>query len=297
MDFRVLKYFLTVAREENITRAAQYLHITQPTLSRQLMQLEQDLGVTLFIRSNHNIILTNEGMLLKRRAEEMLDLYEKTREELSGGKQKLSGKIAIGFGETQSIIELSKIIAGFHKKYPEVTFDFHTGIASDVKERIESGLTDIGLLIEPVEISKYNFIKMPRREKWCALIKKDSSLAQKDRITPKDLIGVPLIAAKRKSVQNELENWFGEYYKKLTIIATSNVSYSNRSIMVANNMGAALVHEFPCANDAVCLRPLYPELSNGSFLVWKKNQTNSLLINTFIDFAKTYVSGISENTI
>ena len=297
MDFRVLKYFLTVAREENITRASQYLHITQPTLSRQLMQLEEDLGVKLFIRSNHNILLTNEGMLLKRRAEEMLDLYDKTKEELSGDNQSLSGRIAIGFGETQCIIELSKIIAGFHKNYPEVTFDFHTGIASDVKERIESGLTDIGLLIEPVEISKYNFIKMPRREKWCVLIKKESPLARKNRITARDLVGIPLITAKRKSVQNELENWFGEYYRQLTIIATSNVSYSNRSIMVANDIGAALVHEFPCVNDAVCLRPLYPEITNGSFLVWKKNQANSALVNTFIAFAMKYISGISDDTL
>ncbi len=297
MELRVLKYFLAVAREENITRAAQYLHITQPTLSRQLMQLEEDLGVKLFTRSNHSIILTDEGMLLKRRAEEMLELYNKTKDELSNNHQNLSGIIAFGFGETQSIIELSQILVAFHKKYPDVTFDFHTGIASDTKERIESGLTDIGLLIEPVEISKYNFIKMPRREKWYALLKKDSPLAEKEYITAKDLVGIPLIAAKRREVQNELENWFGEYYKQLTILATSNVSYSNRCIMIANNMGAALVHEFECVSDKVCLRPLYPEISNGSLLVWKKNQTNSLLINTFIDFAKKYLSGIADNTI
>lgn len=297
MEFRVLRYFLTVAREENITRAAQYLHITQPTLSRQLMQLEEDLGVKLFVRSNHNIILTNEGMLLKRRAEEMLDLYSKTKDELSNNNQDLSGKIAIGFGETQSIIELSKIIAAFRAKYPNVTFDFYTGIASDTKERIESGLTDIGLLIEPVEISKYNFIKMPRKEKWCVVVKKDSPLAQQDSISAKDLVGIPLITAKRKSVQNELENWFGEYYKQLNIIATCNVSYNNISIMVANNVGVSLVHEFDCKNEAVCVKPLYPEISNGSLLVWKKNQTNSILISTFIDFAKKYIKGITNDTL
>ncbi|MCI9625785.1 MAG: LysR family transcriptional regulator [Clostridia bacterium] len=297
MEFRVMKYFLTVAREENITRAAQYLHITQPTLSRQLMQLEEELGVKLFIRSNHSITLTNEGMLLKRRAEEMLELYGKTKEELSGSRQNLSGEIAIGFGETQNIIELSKIMVAFREKYPDVTFDFHTGIASDIKERIENGLIDIGLLIEPVDISKYHFIKMPRREKWCVLLRKDSPLARKDRIAAKDLVGIPLITAKRKSVQNELENWFGEYYKKLTIIATNNVSYSNRSIMVANHMGAALVLEFDCTNDDVCLRPLYPEILNGSFLVWKKNQPNSVLIGTFIDFTKKCVAGMVNDSI
>lgn len=129
------------------------------------------------------------------------------------------------------------------------------------------------------------------------LIKKDSPLAQKESITAKDLVGVPLITAKRKSVQNELENWFGKYYKKLTIIATSNVSYSNRAMMVANHMGAALVHEFDCMHDEVCLKPLCPEISNGSFLVWKKNQPNSVLINTFIDFAKKCVTGMINDSI
>lgn len=224
-------------------------------------------------------------------------MYGKTKEELSGSPQNISGEIAVGFGETQNIIELSQIMVAFREKYPDVTFDFHTGIASDVKERIENGLTDIGLLIEPVEISKYNFIKMPRREKWCVLLKKDSPLAQKESITAKDLVGVPLITAKRKSVQNELENWFGKYYKKLTIIATSNVSYSNRAMMVANHMGAALVHEFDCMHDEVCLKPLCPEISNGSFLVWKKNQPNSVLINTFIDFAKKCVTGMINDSI
>lgn len=297
MELRVLQYFLTVAREENITRAAQYLHITQPTLSRQLMHLEENLGVKLFVRSNHNIILTDEGMLLKRRAEEMLDLYTKTKEELSNNNQDLCGKIALGFGETQSIIELSQIIVAFREKYPNVVFDFYTGIASDVKDRIENGLTDIGLLIEPVEISKYNFIKMPRKEKWCVVVKKDSPLAQQDSISAKDLVGIPLITAKRKSVQNELENWFGEYYKQLNIIATCNVSYSNISIMVANNIGASLVHEFDCKNDDVCVKPLYPEISNGTLLVWKKNQTNSVLVNTFIEFAKKYTKSITNNSI
>lgn len=296
MELRVLKYFLAVAREENITRASQYLHITQPTLSRQLMQLEEDLGVKLFTRSNHSIILTDEGMLFKRRAEEMLELYDKTKTELSNNKN-LSGIIAFGFGETQNIIELSKILVAFRKEYPNVTFDFHTGIASDVKDRIERGVTDIGLLIEPVEISKYNFIKMPRRERWCVLLKKDSPLAGKESITAEDLVGIPLITAKRAEVQNELENWFGEYYKHLTILATSNVSYSNRCMMVANNMGAALVHEFECVNDEVCVRPFSPELSDGSFLVWKKNQMKSLLVNTFIDFAKKYIKRISVDTI
>lgn len=297
MDLRVFQYFLTVAREENITRAAQCLHITQPTLSRHIMQLEEDMKTKLFVRSNHNIILTDEGMLLKRRAEELLDLYDKTKQEMINNTETLSGEISIGCGETQNMVELSEIIVKFRSRHPNVTFDFYTGIADDIKERIEKGLIDIGLVIEPVEISKYNYIRLPRKEKWGVLVRKDSPLAQKAYISPEDLINVPLIMAKRKSVRNELENWFGEYYKQLNIIATSNVSYSNRSIMVACNMGVALVHEFECMNNNVCVIPLYPDIFNRSLLVWKKDQINSNLTDEFINFSRQYILSISRNSL
>ncbi len=297
MNLRVFQYFLTVAREENITRAAQCLHITQPTLSRQIMQLEKDMQTKLFVRTNHNIVLTDEGMLLKRRAEELLDLYDKTKQEMINNTEALSGEISIGCGETQNMAELSDIIVKFRNLHPNVTFDFYTGIADDIKERIEKGLTDIGLVIEPVEISKYNYIRLPRKEKWGVLMRKDSPLAKKAYISPKDLTNVPLIMAKRKSVRNELENWFGEYYKQLNVIATSNVSYSNRAIMVARNMGVALVHEFECMNDNVCVIPLYPEIFNRSLLVWKKDQINSNLIDGFISFSRQYILSISRNPL
>ena len=297
MELRVLNYFLAVAREENITKAAQILHITQPTLSRQISQLEEELGVKLFHRSNHHIILTDDGMLLKRRAQELIELSEKTKRELSHDNELVSGEIAIGCGETKSIIELTKIIVSFRKRFPNVTFDFYTGIADDVKDRIENGLADIGLLLEPVEISKYHFIRMPRIEKWCVLMRKDSPLAALDKISPKDLAGIPLITAKRKSVQNELENWFGEYYNKLNIIAKSNVSYSNRAMMVENNLAVALVHEFDCACENLCLREFSPELSTHSLLVWKKNQMLSPAVNEFVKFAKNSLKGISFDTI
>lgn len=270
---------------------------TQPTLSRQIMQLEEDMHAKLFIRSNHSIVLTDEGMLLKRRAEEMLSLYDKTKKEMLNNTEMLSGEISIGCGETKNMIELSKIIVQFQKLHPNVTFDFYTGIADDIKERIDKGLTDIGLVIEPVEVSKYNFIRLPRKEKWGVLVRKDSLLARKSSVSPEDLVHVPLIMAKRKSVRNELENWFGEHYKHLQIVATSNVSYSNRSIMVACSMGAALVHDFDCTNRDVCVVPLAPEIYNKSLLIWKKDQTNSNLINEFIAFSKKYISSISCDSL
>lgn len=297
MELRVLNYFLTVAREENITKAAQALHITQPTLSRQIAQLEEELGVTLFRRGSHRIVLTEAGMLLKRRAQELIELSDKTKRELSHDDEVVTGEIAIGCGETKSITELTKIIVAFRKQFPDVTFDFYTGIADDIKDRIENGLIDIGLLLEPVEISRYHFIRMPRIEKWNVLMRKDSPLARLKTVSPKDLVDVPLIFAKRKSVQNELENWFGPYYDQLNIVATSNVSYSNRAMMVENGLAVALVLEFDCGYDKLCLRELSPELSSRSLLVWKKNQTVSPAVRAFIEFANSCLKDISFDSI
>lgn len=177
MEFRVLKYFLMVAREENITKAAALLHLTQPTLSRQLMQLEAELGVKLFHRSKHSIILTEDGMLLKRRAQEIISLSDKTVQELSHKEDVLSGEIAIGCGETKNMLFLSEQIRKFRQKYPLVQFSIHSAIADDIKERIEKGTLDIGLLMEPVDVGKYKFIRMPQKEKWGILVRKDSELA------------------------------------------------------------------------------------------------------------------------
>lgn len=286
MELRVLKYFLTIAREENITRAAAILHVSQPSLSRQIMQLEESLGVALFKRSNHRITLTDEGQLLFRRAQEIVALTDKTEKELMQNKDAISGEIAIGCGETKNMAYLSQRMVSFREKYPEVTFQIYTAIADDVKEHIDNGVLDFGLMLEPVEISKYNFIRLPLKEKWCVLMKKNSPLAKKERIEPADLVDVPLMIAKRKSVRNELENWFGKYYDNLNIVATCNLSYSNRSIMVENNVGVALVHDFENSNENLCLRPLFPEIENKSVLVWKKNQVFSPASMKFIELIK-----------
>ena len=275
MELRILRYFLAVAREENITRAASILHVTQPTLSRQLMQMEEELGVKLFHRGRHNILLTEEGMLLYRRAQEIINLAEKTEKELVHGAENISGEIAIGCGETQNMNPLCRMIADFRQQYPDVTFDIYTAIADDVKERLENGILDLGLLLEPVEISRYNFIRMPLKEKWHILLRKDSPLAEKESITPGDLSGVPLIVAKRLSVRNELENWFGRLVEHMNMAATCNLSHNNQAVMVENGLGAAIVMEFTCDSDALCIRPLKPEVISGCVLVWKKNQALS----------------------
>lgn len=286
MELRVLRYFLAVAREENITRAAGMLHISQPSLSRQLMQMEEELGVKLFHRSKHKVVLTDEGRLLRRRAQEIVALADKAEKELAQGEETISGEIAIGCGETRNMAYLSQMMVSFREQYPDVTFEIYTAIADDVKERIENGMLDFGLLMEPVDISKYNFCRLPLKDRWCVLMRKDNPLAEKENITAADLVDVPLIVAKRKSVRNELENWFGKYYDKMKVVAACNLSRSNLSLMVENHVGVAMLHEFENNHKSLCLRPIYPEILNSSVLVWKKNQVFSPAVTKFIDHVK-----------
>lgn len=294
MELRVLQYFLAAAREENITKAAALLHITQPTLSRQLMQMEDELGVKLFRRGKHNILLTEDGMLLRRRAQEIVDLAEKTAKELKHEEEAVSGEISIGCGETQNMKPLSEMMASFQQKYPDVNFNIYTAIADDVKERLENGILDMGLLLEPVEISRYHYARMPLKEKWHVLMRRDSRLAEKQRVMPRDLAGMPLIIAKRQSVRNVLENWFGYDKEKLHVISTCNLSHYNQSIMVESGIGMALVMEFSCNQDTLCLRPLEPALESSCVLVWKKNQALSPAMLRFIEHAKEYLEGIPQ---
>lgn len=209
MELRVLRYFLMVAREENITRAANLLHVTQPTLSRQLMQLEEELDTKLFLRSNHNIILTEDGMLLKRRAQEILSLVERTERDFLREEGQLTGKITIGSGDLRSTEFLADLIAAFHRAHPLVRYELYSGNADNIKERIERGLLDIGLLVEPVDIRRYEFLRSPLKEEYGILVPLDSPLAQRDSITPADLAGQSLIAANRELVQNEFAHWYG----------------------------------------------------------------------------------------
>lgn len=286
MEIRVLKYFLVVAREENITRAATLLHITQPTLSRQLMQMEEELGIKLFRRSKHSVLLTEEGMLLRRRAQEIVDLAEKTEKELIFQEENIAGEIAIGCGETKNMKPLSEMMASFQQQYPYVSFDIYTAIADDVKEKLNHGILDMGLLLEPVEISKYHFVKMPFKEVLNVLMRKDNPLAQKQKITPHDLVHVPLILPKRQSVRNEIENWFEEEREKMKVVCTCNLSQNNLSIMTENKLGVAITIKRENSNTNLCFKPIEPEIANNSVLVWRKNQTFSSAMLKFISHIK-----------
>lgn len=293
MELRTLKYFLVVAREENITKAAALLHVTQPTLSRQMMQLEEELGVQLFMRSSHNIILTEQGMLLKRRAQELVSLAEKTKQELAQ-QQILNGEVVIGSGEYRSSVLLAQILAQFHKRHPQVRYEIFSGNSDDIKERIERGLLDVGFLLEPVDVSKYEFVRIPIREEWGVLVSEGSKLAQKTSVTPQDLADKPLLFARRDLVKRELMNWFGSYADDLNIVACGNLPF-NLSMLVQQGMGAYLSIRKSCQYDGVCFRPLSPKLESNVVLAWKKNQAMSPAAQKLLEEAKKYIECISCN--
>lgn len=285
MELRVLKYFLTVARKENITRAAKRMHITQPTLSRQLMQLEDELGVKLFKRTKHSILLTEEGVLLRQRAQEMVSIEDKIFNDFANKDNVLSGKITIGSGETHSMNEVAEKIASFQKINPNVDFEIFSGIADDIKIKIENGTVDIGLLTEPVDISRYDFVRMKNKDRWGALMKKDSELSSNKYICPEDLLNIPLIMAKRESVRNVVENWFGKYYDDLKIAAESDLLY-NTTMLVKNNVGIAVCLESAATGAELCFKPLMPPIETGAVLVWKKHRDVSPAVREFVSYIK-----------
>lgn len=288
MEIRVLRYFLTVAREEGINRAAEVLHITQPTLSRQLSQLEQEVGVKLFHRGAKRITLTNEGILLRRRAEEILALVDRTEQELTEQDELVEGCVVIGGGELAAMQELPEIIASFREKYPLVTFDIFTGNADLVKEQMEKGLIDIGVLLEPIDMEKFDFIRLKGKEQWGVLMRPDDPLAKRESISAKDLEKVPLMLPRRMNVQNELINWLGSSFEDSQVLFTSNLS-TNGALMVQNGLAYSLVIQgsVPFWNkEEITFRPLSPQLTANSVLAWKKQQPFSSAATKFIEHMK-----------
>lgn len=293
MELRVLRYFLMAAREQNITKAAQALHITQPTLSRQLMALEEELGVKLFERSSHSISLTGDGLLLKRRAQEIVSLEEKTVRELAFEKT-LGGELEIGSGEFKSFSVFSDIMLAFREQNPNVSFRLYSGNADNIKERIENGILDMGVLSYPVDISRYEFVHIPKSETWGILVHRDFEIAEKEFVTPGDLAEISLLMPGRRLVQSEMQNWFGDFYDSLNVFAVYDLQY-NAAVMAQKKIGAVLTIDLESRYDNLKFIPFYPELKSGSVLVWKKNRVRSAAAEAFVSFAKEYLRGISDN--
>lgn len=286
MDIRVLNYFLMIAREENVTKAAQLLNITQPTLSRQLKQLEDELGVKLFKRSNHSIYLTDEGMLFRRRAQELVSLAEKAKSELIQGNQILTGTISIGCGETASVKELAHLMNEFQSIHPQVKFELYSSNNEDIKERMEQGHLDIGLLLEPVNITNYKFIRMNTKEQWGVLIHKDLKLASHDVIRPGELVGTLVITYHMNTpVHNELVAWSGDYSKEMDFSATYNTLY-NAAIVAREKKVAVICLKLDSQYDNMKFIAFEPKLELNTVLVWKEHETQSKVTVAFIKYIK-----------
>ena len=287
MELRVLQYFLTVVREENISRAADILHITQPTLSRQMAQLEEELGVQLFIRGRH-LSLTDAGVMLRRRAEEVALLIDKIESEFEE-QSDLSGIVSIGSGGLTASQILPSVMQSFREKYPRVQFQFYTNSADYVKERLEQGLLDFGLLLEPIDVTKFDYIRMTEKEKWGLLIRSDHPLAKKECITKDDLLSIPIITTDRLPLQKEMEHWLGAPLSSLDIFATYNI-ITNVAMLVDSGVASALTIEGAVnlfANEKMVFKPLYPELSMTSVLAWKKFQPNFGAAGKFLEYFKS----------
>ncbi|AZS49882.1 LysR family transcriptional regulator [Entomomonas moraniae] len=288
MDIKVLRYFLALAREQSVTAAAEYLHLTQPTLSRQLSELEDRLGTTLFIRGSRKIILTDDGMRLRKRAEEILELVQKTESEFQAPAETVGGDIYIGGGETYLMNLIVEVIKSLQQDYPQICIHIFSGDGDEVTERIDRGLIDFGVLIEPINLSQYETLLLPEQETWGVLMRKDSPLANKKTIQPKDLWNLPLIVAKQKQVDNNITQWIKRDYKKLNIVASYNLIF-NASVMVESGMGYALGLDKlinTTGNSLLCFRPFEPDLKVNVHFVWKRYQLFSKAAELFLQRMK-----------
>lgn len=295
MELRVLKYFLAVAREGSITGAANSLHLTQPTLSRQLQELENELKQKLLVRGKYKVTLTSEGMILRKRAQEIVDLVDKTEAEFQAISDTISGDIYIGGGETDSMKYIAKIIKDIQDQYPEVKFHIYSGNAEDVTEKLDRGLLDFGVLIQPIDLSKYDYITLPEKDVWGVIMRKDNPLSKKDFITLDDVLNMPILASRQMSPKYSKDSgfldWFGDKYEKLKIAATYNLLY-NAAIMVKAGVGNAISLD-KLANTSqesdLCFRPLFPRLESGLDIAWKKYQVFSPAAKLFLDNVKEHM--------
>jgi DNA-binding transcriptional LysR family regulator len=273
MEIRVLRYFLEVARENSITHAAERLHISQPTLSKQLKDLENELGKKLFIRGNYNIRLTDEGMLLRKRAEDILDMVDKTTAEFHSLGDINGGDIHIGCAESANIKYLARCIKAIQAQYPNIRVHLYSGDTNDLEERLERGLLDLSVIAQAVDLSKYNYLELPESDIWGVVMRKDAALAQKEAVCIEDLLDLPLIVS-RQGIREDIPRLFGEKIDALNITATLNLAY-NGSVLVREGLGYVLTFDKlvdTSEESELCFRPLIPKLKTQLYVIWKKYQ-------------------------
>ena len=285
MDIQLLSNFLVVAREENITKAAKLVHLTQSTLSRQMIGWEKELGVQLLERQKYSVTLTDEGMLFRRRAQEIVSLSEMAIEELAQANEELQGEVAVGCNESQSMTSLAEQIAAFRAEQPLITFDIRSGNNSDVKEWLDRGIVDIGLLGEPVDVTKYSYIRMPKKDVWGILLSETNPLANMKTVKARDLAGVPMITVRDEVIHSELTSWSGKYAGRMVPIMHYNL-LSNAASLITDDSCVAVCVRPSCEFPGLTFRPFEPELILGSLLAWKEQQVFSKATTAFLEFLK-----------
>ena len=284
MELRFLRYFLAVAREESISRAAESLHLTQPTLSRQIMELEAELGIKLLNRGkkNRKVTLTDEGKLFRKRAEELVELADKMRSEFSVTEGPVSGDIYIGSGETEAMCLIAKAATELQKEYPHIRYHLFSGNAADVTERLDNGLLDFGILVGEADLTMYDHLPLPVTDVWGVLMRKDSPLAEKSSVSRKDLSAIPLILSQQSLSSNELSGWYGGAFAESNVVATYNLIY-NAALMVASGFGYAVtLDKLVNGSSELCFRPLAPKLEARLSIVWKKHRGFSRAAELFL---------------
>lgn len=285
MEFRVLKYFLAIAREQSISGAAEALHISQPTLSRQIRDMEDELGKTLFIRGSHTITLTEEGMILRKRAEEIVELMHRTESEIALSDQGIAGDICIAAGETDNIRIIADVIKKLEVDYPLIRYQFLSGNSTFVTEQLDKGLADFGLIFMKANADKYEVLPISAKDTWGVLMKKNSPLAKKDFVTSADLIDKPLIISRESDKNESMREWFGCDIQSLNIKATYNLAL-NASILVDEGIGYAICFDklFNVSGKSrLCFRPLSPALDIPMFVIWKKYQPLTKAASKFLE--------------
>lgn len=293
MELRELSYFLAVAREQSISRAAEVLFVTQPNLSRQMQKLERELGQPLFLRGSgsRKLVLTEAGRLLQKRAEELLDLYQKTERELRTPSDELEGEVSIGCGESYVMKLVAQAARDVQKRHPGVRVSFFSGDGASVAERLDKGLIDFGIFIEPADISKYDCLQLPLTDTWGVLMRRDAPLACRERITPEDLWDLPLICSKQSFGKPMISQWFRKKPEQLRVVATYNLIY-NASLLVEAGLGYAVGLDKlinTSGNSELCFRPLYPSLESHLDIAWKKHQVFSGCAEVFLEQLREYL--------
>lgn len=285
MKIRVLRYFLAVARELSISGAADILHITQPTLSRQIMDLENELGTQLIIRSSKKLSLTADGMLLKKRAEDIVTLADKTMSEFLSENNSVIGDIYIGGGETDAMRLIAEIASELRLEYPDIHYHFYSGDKDDIADRLDKGLLDFGVFVEFSDITKYEHLRLPAVDTWGLLMRCDSPLAKCDVINPEDLWNVPLIISRQTLRSRDIPKWIKRDFDKLNIVATYNLLY-NASLMADEGLGYVLcLDKIIKTNESgtICFRPLKSDIKVPLDIAWKKNQLFSKPAELFFE--------------